>query len=118
MLLADAHHEASRLTGELRAVGFFALKTGGCQDVAKNTLVRIGRIIERAAGLFGVPQPSPAIGEVANENYLANQAVAEDIDFAVQISQLTRLDVLAQTRNQFSGSSSKKPPHILKITPR
>ena len=117
LLLARTRLDGSTLAGELRAIGFFSIKTGGCHDVAKNGLDRLERIVERAAALFCVASHSPIIGEVAAENCNSTYTATHDSDLAAQISRLTQLDVLAQTSSQYARPSPRRMPDILKIVP-
>jgi hypothetical protein len=116
LLLAETHPDGSMLAGELRAIGFFSMKTGGCNDVAKNGLDRLERTLTRSAACLSVTSSSPAIGEVAASNYSSNHSATND-DLVEQISRLTRLDVLAQTCNQYSRASRRTTPEILKLKP-
>jgi len=118
LLLARTSPDGSMLSGELRAVGFFSMKTGGCHDVAKNSLDHIQQIIDRAISLFTESSQSPAIGEVAAANYSAVQTAAEDADLAEVIGRLTQLDVLSQTSSQFSRRPGRNQPDIFEILPR
>lgn len=115
LLLAETHPDGSTLAGELRAIGFFSIKTGGCNDVAKNGLDRIERTLSRSAACLSVASSSPAIGEIAASNYSATHSATDD-DLVEQISRLTRLDVLAQTCNQYSRTTPRTTPDILKLT--
>lgn len=116
LLLAETHPDGSMLAGELRAVGFLSMKSGGCNDVAKNGLDRLEKVIDRAASLFCVTSQSPAIGEVAAANYASTRTATNDAELAEEISRLTQLDVLTQTCNQYARTPSRLAPNVLEIT--
>jgi hypothetical protein len=115
LLLAESHPDGSTLAGELRAIGFFSMKTGGCNDVAKNGLDRLEHTLTRSAACLSVSSSSTAIGEVAASNYSSTNSAASD-DLVEQISRLTRLDILTQTCNQYSRTPPRTTPEFLKLS--
>lgn len=118
VLLAQTSPDGFMLSGELRAMGLFSMKSGGCNDVARTTLEQLQKIIDRSASLFTVSSRAPAIGEVAAANYDASQTATGDADLAETISRLTQIEVLTQTSNQYSHKSHRTPPDIFEILAR
>lgn len=105
------------------------LRTGGRSSLAKTTVAAVRKTIDGVVGRLessmGWNRPvsvddllAGKVGrQIACENLHACTSVADDADFALQISQLTQLDVLSHTRGVFSRRPANNAPPLVDMDP-